>query len=168
VAINNPNSIVAKVWHNVGLLKVPETVPYVGECVKAGPILLGIWHRDVSTAYRDALQDLGLSVGEVNGSTSDAEKEAIRTAFNGGAVDVLIGQMQAMGVSWNLQKAAAHVIIAEEHPSAKIIEQFYKRVYRYGQQFPVQVDYITSDNQVDQALRSVRERKARSNEKING
>lgn len=166
--INDPKSVVAKVWHTVGLLKVAETLPYLGECAKAGPILLGVWHRDVGDAYHTALEDMGLTVAQVNGSTSDEQKEHIRTAFNAGNIDVLVGQMAAMGVSWNLQRASAHVVIAEEYPSPSVIEQFYKRVYRYGQKFPVQVDYITSDTEVDDALRGVRERKAVSNDKING
>jgi SWI/SNF-related matrix-associated actin-dependent regulator of chromatin subfamily A-like protein 1 len=166
--INNPDSMVAKVWHTVGLLKVPEAVPYIGECAKAGPILLGVWHRDVGTMYQNALEDMGFKVAQVNGDTKDDAKEHIRTAFNNGLIDVLVGQMGAMGVSWNLQKAASHVIIAEEYPAPAVIEQFYKRVYRYGQQNPVQVDYIASATPIDEALRGVRERKAKSNEKING
>lgn len=166
--INDDNSLVAKVWHTIGLAKVPEAVPYVGESAKVGPVLLGIWHRDVGDLYQNMLEEHGFKVAQVNGSTRDAAKEHIRTAFNNGLIDVLVGQMAAMGVSWNLQKAAAHVIIGEEHPSPSVIEQFYKRVYRYGQKNPVQVDYITSDTKIDDALRSVRERKAASNDKING
>lgn len=166
--INDPDSIVAKVWHTVGLLKVSETVPYIGESAKLGPVLVGVWHRDVSALYHTALSALGLRVAEVHGSTHDDAKEHIRTAFNNGTLDVLIGQMKAMGSSWNLQQESAHVIITEEHPSPTVIEQFYKRVYRYGQRKPVQVDYITADAQIDTVLRGIRERKAVSNETING
>jgi SWI/SNF-related matrix-associated actin-dependent regulator of chromatin subfamily A-like protein 1 len=166
-ALNDKDSIVAKVWHWVGLLKVPEVVPYVGECAKEGPILLGVWHRDVGALYEAELQQMGLRTAQVNGNTGDTN-EAVRDAFNKGDIDVLIGQMAAMGVSWNLQRASAHVIIAEEYPSPSVIEQFYKRVYRYGQKNPVQVDYITSNTQVDTALRGVRENKAKSNDRING
>jgi len=165
--INDPDSVAAKVWHMVGLMKVPEVVPYVGECAKDGPILLGVWHRDVGAAYAWELSSVGLRVAEVNGSTGKTN-EAVRDAFNNGEVDVLVGQMAAMGVSWNLQKAAAHVVIAEEYPSPSVIEQFYKRVYRYGQKNPVQVDYIGSATQIDEALRSVRIRKEKSNDKVNG
>jgi SWI/SNF-related matrix-associated actin-dependent regulator of chromatin subfamily A-like protein 1 len=164
--LNDPKSVVAKVWHTVGLLKVAEVVPYAGECAKAGPILLGVWHRDVASMYDVGLSAMGLRVAQVNGDTGN-DNEAIRGAFNNGEIDVLVGQMAAMGVSWNLQKASAHVIIAEEYPSPSVIEQFYKRVYRYGQKNPVQVDQITSSAPVDVALRAVRERKAKSNDKIN-
>lgn len=165
--MQSPNSPISKVWHYVGLAKVDDLLPHVGDSARSGPVLLGIWHRDVASAYEAGLKKMGLKVAQVNGSTSDAAKETIRKQFNSGFVDVLIGQMAAMGVSWNLQKAAAHVIIAEEYPSPSVIEQFYKRVYRRGQQSSVMVEYATSDNPVDEALRGVRIRKARSDEKIN-
>jgi hypothetical protein len=166
--INDPNSIVAKLWHMVGLLKVPETLPYVGESAKQSPIMLGVWHRDVGQAYYEGLRKMGLEVVQVNGSTKDSDKDHIRKAFNAGLIDVLIGQMQAMGVSWNIQKASSHVVIAEEHPSPSTIEQFYKRVFRYGQENPVQLDFVTADVSIDEILRGVRLRKKASDLKING
>lgn len=96
--LNDPDSIVAKVWHIVGVMKVPEVVPYLGESAKAGPVLLGIWHRDVAGLYEVELMKLGLKVAQVNGSTG-ATNEAVRDEFNKGGIDVLIGQMAAMGVS---------------------------------------------------------------------
>jgi SNF2 family DNA or RNA helicase len=111
---------------------------------------------------------LWLEVVQVNGSTKDSDKDHIRKAFNAGLIDVLIGQMQAMGVSWNIQKASSHVVIAEEHPSPSTIEQFYKRVFRYGQENPVQLDFVTADVSIDEILRGVRLRKKASDLKING
>lgn len=166
--INDPESMIAKVWHTIGLLKVADTLPYLGECAKVGPVLVGIWHRDVGQAYYDGLTAHGFRAAQVNGSTKDNDKEKIRDDFNSGRLDVLIGQMGAMGVSWNLQQASSHVVITEEYPSATVVEQFYKRVARLGQTQSVQVDYIGSDTLIDTALRSVRLRKAKSNEAING
>ena len=167
-ALSDPESMVAKVWHMVGLLKVTEALPYLGELAKQTPVLLGVWHRDVGAMYQEELIRMGLRCAQVNGSTSERDKDKTQKAFNEGFLDVLIGQMGAMGVSWNLQKASSNVVIAEEYPSATVIEQFFKRVYRYGQKNPVQIDYITSDTQIDTALRGVRERKAAGNELING
>ena len=170
-AINNPESPIAKVWHMIGLGKVSEVVPYIGELALQSPVLVGVWHTDVGEAYVNALRGdrgAGLKVAHVNGATSDTNRELIRKAFNSGHIDVLVGQMAAMGVSWNIQKACANIVIAEEYPSPSVIEQFYKRVYRYGQENAVQLDYITSDNCIDEALRGVRLRKAKSDLKING
>lgn len=167
-AIHSQDSQLNKVWRYLGLAKVEEALPYIGESADNGPVLLGCWHRDVMQAYYDGLTKMGLTVCQVNGSTKDDDRERIRNRFNAGGVDVLIGQMGAMGVSWNLQKVASHVIIAEEYPSPDVIEQFYKRVYRMGQTERVQVDFLSADCWVDEALRGVRLRKAASDMKING
>ncbi len=166
--LNDPDGIMAKAWRLTGLGKVEEVLPYIGDCAKEGPVLVGCWHRDVIQAYADALQqDFKISV--VHGGTSDTQRVNIRKAFNDGFTDVLIGQMAAMGTSWNLQEASRHVIIAEEHPTPSIIEQFYKRVYRRGQKNACQLDFIhAKDNKIDEALAGIRNNKATSNKKVNG
>lgn len=160
--------IMAKIWKVIGLAKVPEIVPYCGDLVKSGPILLGCWHRDVMNEYYKEFQKMGLRVRQVHGGTPSTARDPIRKKFNNGDIDILIGQMRAMGVSWNLQEACTNVIIAEAHPSPSIIEQFYKRVYRFGQKRPCQVDIMVSKTPVDMALDNVALRKEDSNDKING
>ena len=165
--LNDPDSVMAKVWKLVGLAKVDEVVPYIGDCYKSSPILLGCWHHEVIEAYKSRLTAMGLRVEVVTGKTRDELREPIRQKFNGGHVDVLIGQMKAMGVSWNLQEASHHVIVAETHPSPSVIEQFYKRVYRRGQTRGCIVDVMSGkDIAVDDALNGVRARKQKSNDKI--
>jgi SWI/SNF-related matrix-associated actin-dependent regulator 1 of chromatin subfamily A len=162
------DEVLAKIWKIIGLAKVPEIVPYVGDLSRDGPVLLGCWHRDVMTEYQVELEKLGKKVVQVHGSTSNSLLSPIRQAFNLGEVDVLIGQMRKMGVSWNLQEAAKNVVIAETYPSPAVVEQFYKRVYRYGQKQEVQVDIILSNTPIDEALDGVRLSKGMSNDKING
>lgn len=167
-AIHNKDSQINKAWRWLGLAKVDDALPYIGDCAEEGPVLLGCWHRDVMTAYHDGLSKLGYKVIQVNGATPDAARDIIRNRFNKGDLHVLIGQMGAMGVSWNLQELCKHVIIAEEYPAQDVLEQFYKRVARMGQTKHVQVDYLHSDCWVDEALRGVRLRKAKSDMAING
>lgn len=165
--INNPDGVIAKAWRMTGLGKVTETVPYVGECASEGPVLLGCWHKDVIEEYRKALAP-DFKVAVVHGGVSDNNRVRIRKEFNDGFLNVLIGQMGAMGTSWNLQEASRHVIIAEEHPTPSTVEQFYKRVYRRGQKNACQLDFIHArDNKIDEALSGLRIKKATSNEKIN-
>jgi len=165
-ALNDDNGIVAKAWHYLGLAKIPEVVPYVGDSVKAGPILLGCWHRDVMEAYAQHFIKMNMRVEQVHGGTPENKLASIRTAFNKGYIDVLIGQMKAMGTSWNLQECCSHVIVTEVHPSPSVFDQFYKRVYRYGQEQECTVDLIIADHPVDKALNSVREAKEKSDDKI--
>lgn len=165
---NDENSIIAKVWRLVGLAKVEEIVPYVGDCVRSSPILLGCWHHDVMNAYAEHFDKMGLRYEIVSGKTPNNMLEPIRERFNNGDLDVIIGQMRAMGSSWNLQEASNHVIIGETYPAPSVIEQFYKRVYRRGQKAACDVDLIVGDNDIDHALEAVRLRKEKSDEKVNG
>jgi len=167
-AINAPDSIIAKAWRFIGLIKVAEVVPYIGDCVKDGPILVGCWHRDVMTAYCTKLREMGLKVEQVHGGTPDLNRAVFRKMFNNGEIDVLIGQMKAMGTAWNLQEASSHIIVAETHPTPSVIEQFYKRVHRRGQKNHCQLDIVVGDNKLDRALEGVRQRKEASSDKITG
>lgn len=166
--INDKDSIAAKAWKIVGLGKVPEVVPYVGDSAKESPVLLGCWHREVMAAYEEELKRKGLRVKQVHGGTASYLLPRIRDEFNDGKIDVLIGQMKAMGVSWNLQEASNHVIIAEVHPTPAVRDQFYARVYRRGQERDCTVDDILSKTQIDEALYGVRLRKEQSDVRING
>jgi len=166
-ALNDPDSPISNAWRAIGVAKVKEIVPYGGDLLRDGPLLLGAWHHDVMDAYVEAFTEMGKSVVKVSGKTPDRQKAIIRKAFNNGEIDVLVGQMKAMGTSWNIQEACTNVIIAEAVPSPAIVEQFYKRVYRFGQTRPCQVDIILSDTPVDNALDGVRLRKETSNIKIN-
>ena len=163
--LTDPDSMIAKVWRTIGLLKVKPTASMIKDLCKSGPILLGCWHRDVMDEYEAELS--GLKVVQVHGGTPDSKLEGIGKRFNRGHYDVLIGQMKKMGVSWNLQEASNRVIVAETHPSPGIVEQFYKRVYRRGQKRPCYVDIITSETDVDKGLNKVRRKKEASNEVIN-
>jgi SNF2 family DNA or RNA helicase len=106
-------------------------------------------------------------VVKVSGQTSDKDKIEIRNRFNAGDIDVLVGQIRAMGTSWNIQEACSQVVIAESVPSFALIEQFYKRVYRFGQTSPCQVDIVLSETVIDEAFDGVSIKKEQSNDKIN-
>ena len=164
-ALNNPASEHAKARRLLGLAKVDDVVEYVREHGQQ-PILLGIWHKEVGEAYRDAFAMSGMRPEVVDGSTSSAARDLIRERFNAGDIPVLIGQMQAMSTSWNLQEMCSHVIISEELPSPAMLHQFYSRVYRRGQQRHVQVDHCRSPHEMDINLRSIRERKDDDNKTV--
>jgi SNF2 family DNA or RNA helicase len=166
-AMNDPDSPISNAWRAVGVAKVDEVVHYSGELLRDGPLLLGAWHHDVMDAYVDKFKAMGKEVVKVSGKTPDRQKAVIRKAFNAGNIDVLVGQMKAMGTSWNIQEACSNVIIAETVPSPAIVEQFYKRVYRFGQKRPCQVDIVLSNTPVDESLDGVRLRKQASDERIN-
>ena len=159
--LNDIDSGASKLWREVGLSKVDSISDYVVESVKDSPVLLGCWHRDVMSKYAEQLAAKGLTVAQVHGDTKNTE--TIRNAFNNGSLDVLIGQMRKMGVAWNIQETCNHVVVAEAHPSNALLEQFYKRVVRRGQQRKCTVDYILAEQlELDELLLNVARRKKQS------
>jgi SNF2 family DNA or RNA helicase len=157
-----------QVWQAVALAKVKSGSEYIAECVRTAPVLVGVWNSSVGEAYLDALNKMGVTAKRVYGATPQSEREAIRDAFNNGDIDCIIGQMQAMGVSWNLQKASNRVVIAQDHFSPSVIEQFYKRVYRTGQKNKTYLDFFTSKHPLDMAIEKIRRQRQRSQEKSLG
>jgi SNF2 family DNA or RNA helicase len=158
--------IMTKARRLLGMLKVDGTVDYALE--QKGPLLIGYWYTDVGDAIQKALDNAGLITARVMGGVSPNEKERIRRAFNGGFIDVLVGQLSSMNVSWNLQECGNHVLIHDDDFSPSIIEQFVKRVWRFGQTNHVQVDMIKADHIIDDVVTTVRERKAKTHDKIIG
>jgi SNF2 family DNA or RNA helicase len=118
-----------------------------------GPILVGAWHRSVIDALAGDLSDL--RVGVLDGRTSANEKGRLQDAFNAKELDVLIGQIAAMGVSLNLQHGGNRIIVVEEDWSPAVMDQFYARLHRIGQTEHVHIDILESDDKLSQAVRRI-------------
>lgn len=156
----------SRATHILGLLKAASVAEYVAE--QKHSVVVGFWHRAVGETIADYLHAQNIRVDVVNGSTSAEKREVLRLAFNSGRLQVLVGQMGAMGTSWNLQEHGCHVVIAEDNFSPGIIKQFVHRVWRMGQKSHVQVDFLMADNPIDEAIARVRLRKDKSNLEVMG
>ena len=161
------DGVMAKVRVSLGKAKAADVVKYAMEFGKS-PLLIGFWHRDVCAVIAEQLYAAqpSLIINIVNGDTSSQARDYIQTEFNAGRVDILLGQMQAMGTSWNLQNSCSHVLIAEELPGPGMLHQFYSRVYRKGQERHVHVDHMTSEHRLDTLIKELRLSKAAANEAI--
>jgi hypothetical protein len=157
-----------KIWQTVALAKVKGAAEYIEDCCRQAPVLIGVWHNSVGQAYYEELTKLGLKVRRVYGATPDREREVIRDLFNAGEIDAIVGQMQAMGVSWNLQTSSHRIVIAQDHFSPSTIEQFYKRVYRKGQNKKTYLDFLHSEHPLDHIIAKVRKSRQRSQVKSLG
>lgn len=159
--INKPDGMLANLWRKLGVVKSVDVSKYVAS-LQSTPILVGYWHTDVMESLHESIKVAQPKwvVVTVNGSTPKAARTKIREDFNAGRIHVILGQMQAMNSSWNIQEACAHVVIAEELPSPGLLEQFFKRVARRGQKNHVHVDHCTSDHPIDKALRQIRDGKS--------
>ena len=146
----------------IGVAKVKHSVSEIIDRIEAGvyPILVGAWHTEVIDALYAAIDDAGLAVRIIDGRTSALGRDRAVEAFNDGTIDVLIGQIGALGVAVNMQ-GGSHIICVEEDWSPAIMDQFFARCHRIGQANHVHVDIFQSDTKLDQAVRRISTAKAR-------
>ena len=154
----------------LGVSKVTAVGTYVIDCFDAdkSPLLCLYWHSDVGSGLLDYFGSAGLRAAKIDGSSSDKARQLAEDRFNGGEIDVLLGQMQAMGVALNLQKASTHVVFAERDWSSSTEEQAYKRVWRLGQKNKVRIDYCVSNHPLDEVMGDIVDRKTVSQRKTMG
>lgn len=156
----------------LGLAKAPYVALHLLDaCAEQGGAVLGLyWHREVKDALLAAFLKARPSakVAVIDGRTSVAERERFEDMFNAGALDLLMGQIQSMGVSLNLQRGSSRAVFAERDWSPSSQEQGYKRLWRLGQESRVLVDYCLADHPIEEAVTSVTERKKKSNLSIIG
>lgn len=151
----------------MGMAKVTEVRNYIASIATDKQVLVGFWHEEVGKELYKQLTAASFATNLVYGATSQEARERIKARFMNGEIDILVGQMQAMGVAWDgLQKTCSHVILAEDDWSSAKIEQFYKRVARKGQRHSVQVDFCNSLEAVDTAVKSIREDKRMQTKEI--
>ena len=146
----------------LGKAKVKNSAKEIISRIEAGvtPILVGCWHTEVIDKMEEVLEDAGVSCAVLDGRTPIKAKARIQAAFNAGEIDVLVGQISAMGVSLNLQ-GGSHIVVIEEDWSPAVMAQFYARCHRIGQANHVHVDIFTSDSKLDKAVREISANKRR-------
>jgi SNF2 family DNA or RNA helicase len=105
---------------------------------------------------------IALSVQPRRPHQQQRKKDALQRDFNEGRLDVLVGQIAAMGVSLNLQHGGNRIVVVEEDWSPAIMDQFYARLHRIGQTEHVHVDILQSDDKLSQAVARIASAKRRS------
>ena len=153
----------------IGLGKVAAAADVIAERAgdTAGAVLVGAWHTEVIDGLCAAVRAKGLRCEILDGRTSLPRKAALEAAFNAGEIDVLVGQIGAMGVSLNLQRGGNCIIVVEEDWSPAIMDQFYARLYRMGQERHVHVDTLETETKIDEAIHKISREKARHHQKLN-
>lgn len=146
----------------IGVAKVKHSVSEIVDRVEAGvrPLLVGAIHHDTIDLLVETLRDKDINVAVIDGRTSAPRRSAAVSAFNAGTIDILVGQIQAMGVSLNLQ-GGSHIICVETTFSPAEQDQFYARCHRLGQKDHVHVDVFEADTKLEKAVRRILATKAR-------
>ena len=153
----------------IGLGKVAAAAEVIAERAgdTAGAVLVGAWHTEVIDGLCAAVRAKGLRCEILDGRTSMSRKAELEAMFNAGSLDVLVGQIGAMGVSLNLQRGGNCIIVVEEDWSPAIMDQFYARLYRMGQERHVHVDTLETETKIDEAIHKISREKARHHQKLN-
>jgi|GEM_PF-1603626 len=162
IAQNDEN--LATMRREMGVSMVPAAVEFIWQRADAeqGAILVGAWHREVIDTLADLLHVKKLRVAKLDGRTSAAHKTELQRQFNEGELDVLVGQIGAMGVSLNLQQGGNCIVVVEEDWSPSVMDQFYARLHRMGQGKPVHVDTLYVDNKLSKAVTTISMAKRRA------
>jgi SWI/SNF-related matrix-associated actin-dependent regulator 1 of chromatin subfamily A len=159
----------ATIRRQIGVARVKAAVAEILERVDSGQsILVGAWHTEVIDALHDALLAKGISqVAVIDGRTPGAHRDTFTATWNTGQIQVLIGQIAAMGVSLNLQQGGSQIVVVEEDWSPAIMDQFYARLWRFGQKKHVHVDILQDDTKLSKAVSRIAGAKARAHELMN-
>ena len=154
----------ATIRREIGLSMVPEAADFIADRCEAeqGAILVGAWHREVIDALVERLQDKAFRVAALDGRTPAARKTELQRMYNEGELDVLVGQIGAMGVSLNLQRGGNCIVVVEEDWSPSVMDQFYARLHRMGQGKPVHVDTLYVDTKISTAVHRISQAKRRA------
>lgn len=161
---NEPH--IATIRRRLGLAKVKAAAQEIKDRVESGQkVLVGAWHTAVIDELYAALK--GCTRAVIDGRTSAASRETSVSEWNLGHVDVLIGQIAAMGVSLNLQQGGNQIIVVEEDWSPSVMDQFYARLWRFGQEKHVHVDVLQSESKLDAALSNISSTKRRQHQIFN-
>lgn len=165
-AIADKEENLATMRRELGMSMIPEAADFIWHRADAeqGAILVGAWHREVIDGLVDALQVKKLRVAKLDGRTSAAMKTELQRQFNEGELDVLVGQIAAMGVSLNLQRGGNAIVVVEEDWSYEIMSQFYARLHRMGQGKTVHVDTLYVENKLSKAVHAISQAKKRAAE----
>ena len=156
----------------IGLGKVDAAAEVIAEralpiTAGTGAVLVGAWHTEVIDGLCSAVRARGLLCEVLDGRTSMTRKSELEAMFNAGSLDVLVGQIGAMGVSLNLQRGGNCIIVVEEDWSPAIMDQFYARLYRMGQEKHVHIDTLETETKIDEAIHKISREKARHHKALN-
>ena len=158
----------SRIRRQMGIAKVQESAAEIAERVRSGQnVLVGAWHREVIDSLMEYMADYGFSCGVIDGRTSAKEKAAIEDEWNAGSMQVCVCQIAAAGVSLNLQRGGSQIIVVEEDWSPAIMDQFYARLWRFGQQRHVHVDTLYAENKLEEALHRISRTKKAEQSKFN-
>ena len=167
-AIGNNDESLARTRRLLGEAKVDASVSEIVDRVESSDsgILVLAWHRSVIDALVSALEDKGVTVSKIDGGTPAHQKQSAQVDFNSGNIQVLVGQIAAMGTAIDLQHGGHNIIVVEEDWSPAVMDQAYARLHRMGQANHVSAEILSTDTKLDKALSRIASNKSREHSNL--
>jgi SNF2 family DNA or RNA helicase len=167
-AIGNNDESLARTRRLLGEAKVDASVSEIVDRVESSDsgILVLAWHRSVIDALVAALEDKGVTVSKIDGGTPAHQKQSAQVDFNSGNIQVLVGQIAAMGTAIDLQHGGHNIIVVEEDWSPAVMDQAYARLHRMGQSNHVSAEILSTDTKLDKALSRIASNKSREHSNL--
>lgn len=156
-----PIDVVVSLRIEMALHKKPQVVDYVMNIVgPEEPIVVFAYHLSVINAYQKAFEDKGLRVRIITGEVGAEERHQIVSEFQDGHLDVVIGNIMAMGTGLTMTRAR-HLVYAELDWSPGNIEQGNGRVIRVTQERAVFIHYLVAIDSIEAWIAKTLTRKDR-------
>ena len=165
--LRNPDTAVATVRRELGLMKIAPTILWVQErLASTNKILLFAWHRDVIAGLERGLREFAPVVVTGN-STPNARALAVQDFQSDPGTRVFIGQILAAGTAITLT-AANEVGIVEPSwvPGENV--QAIARAHRLGQRDMVLASFLYLPGTLDERIMRVFRRKAAEISELQG
>lgn len=136
----------------VALAKVGLVVDHVIKLVECGePVICFGYHKSVIKAIQERLEKKGIRVGVITGNVNPNKRQDIVDDFQDGHLDVILGNIMAMGVGFTLTRAR-FVVFAELDWVPAMIEQAEDRAWRHGQLNAVMIQHLVVDGSIESQM----------------
>lgn len=160
----------AQFRREIGLKKISFITEYVDYRirVKGERVLLFAWHQDVLEKLAHNLRKH--RPGLIMGGVDKTIREKHKADFQNGKIDLLMGNIKAMGYGHNGMQGADRAVFAEYSWTDENNTQCEKRISRKGRdsRLPVRADYIVLPNSLDEIVLKSCFRKENQTRKVFG
>lgn len=135
----------SKFRHEIALKKIPQIIEHLEDCLSNGPVVCFAYHTDVIDEIANAFKNQCVVI---TGKTAMNLRQDHIDAFQDGNVDLIIGNIKAMGVGCTLTRSQ-HVVFAELDWTPAVISQAEDRCHRIGQTGNLLIQHLVMAGSLD-------------------
>ena len=132
----------------VALAKVDEAIPMIESALEEGPLLVFVHHKAVA---EKVMNHFGERAGKITGDVPMSERQEVVERFQGGEIDLFVGNIQAAGVGLTLTRSS-RVMFLELDWVPGNLSQAEDRAHRIGQKDSVLVQHVVLEGSLDEIM----------------